>query len=175
MTSNGCIYRCTLPGDKESNVGTNPLTGKPDKIEFDTLAVNPDPYSHIQDANWEATVSLQENSKPKNVNPNDLQDMGLSSFQCEVIGVIENAQQELASQTMLSWIQTFRYNNNFPFGRFGIRTNDFSTYNTTPTPTSGYMVGYIKNFKPRNSLPRVDFIMRLRFNGDITKLGVIIP
>lgn len=173
---NACIYRCTNPGDKESNVGINPLTGQPDKIEFNTITVGvPDTNTHLRDSSWEAEIALQDNPKPKNVNPNDIQDMGLSKFGVEVIGYVENAKTALATKTLLSWLMTFRSNSNFPFGRFGLRTDDFTFYNTTPTPTSGYLIGYIKNFRPGGYQPKADIILRLRFTGDITKLGVVIP
>ena len=167
---NGCIFRCTSTGQTEDTVPTNPFTGQLDKIEFDGTAVIPDNTGHLRETSVHAVIGLSENPKPKINNPNDLQDMGLSSLEYTLVGVVENAYATLVSKTFLSWLQDFRKNTAFSKGRFGIRYNNDPAYNLTPDNTAGYILADYFERQPSQYRTKLEFIAKFRFTGDPTKL-----
>lgn len=161
------IYRYTSPGDNYTSPGFT------DKIEMD-LGVVPDSTGHMRQTSWEGQISLQENPQPTTNRPHDVQDLGVSWFTAELVGFIEAPPSSLIPATILAWFGQPKQNASFPFGRFGITTADFPAFNSHPTATYGYNLEYIKLTRPGEA-PKVDLIMRFKFNGDIAGLGVAGP
>lgn len=175
--SNIIIYRYTNAGDNY----TNPNFGDFVALNFGAIPTplppspqtysNPDKTGHETYEHYEAEISLQENPQP-NVNvPHNIQDLGLSRFTAEIHGVCEYPPNTTVPLVILGWLQQFRTNSVYPFGRFGITSVDFPQFQGKPSSTSGYVLAYAKVARVAD-FPKLDVILRLQWNGPPTNLGI---
>lgn len=55
----------------------------------------------------------------------------------------------------------------FPKGRFGLRLNDFTALNLTPTADRGYILSNVEFIRDGETKGKLQFVATLRFNGSI--------
>lgn len=163
-TGNTILYRYTNPGDDYRSNGFT------DKIEMD-LGLIPDATGHIKQTRWMGQVSLQENPQPTQNRPHDVQDLGVSWFTPQIAGFIEDPKNTLVAAKILTWFSEPKQNPNYPFGRFGIRTNDFPPFSTEPTATYGFNFEYFEITRDAE-YAKLDLIMHYKYNGAISGIGV---
>jgi hypothetical protein len=132
----------------------------------------PDNTGHTKQTRWPGQVSLQDNPQPNANIPHDVQDLGISWFTPEIVGFAEAPPSSLIPSTILNWFRQPKQNNNFPKGRFGIRTNDMQVFNSEPTTTYGFNLEYFEIIRP-GDFPKIDIILRFKYNGDPAGIGVI--
>jgi len=158
------IFRLTTTGQTETAVS--------DKIEFNGDAVVPDAKSFIQNVRPIFSVVGQENETPDSNNPSLLDETGLAFMGLEITGYFKGneATRPLAIRNIRNWFKADKTNSDFPFGRFGFRNDVDDEFDVTPSATWGYI---LEHFEIDLSYPTRDhkFIIKLRFNGDITGLN----
>jgi hypothetical protein len=173
VNGNICIYRLTSSGgsnDQETDVT--------DKVEFDTSATNgastvPDAKSHVDTYSSTMTLVTQENPVPDSNNPSGLQDTGLATVLFELTGYFDNSGGNAGAVAYFrNWQREDKTNSAYPFGRFGIRNDERYEYNTRPTATNGLILEHFEITDEYEFTGKTGFIVRLRYNGDISRLGV---
>ena len=172
INGNAAIFRCTNTGDNESNVTSGNL------IQFDAATGQtcvPDNNSHVSAWDEDLVAAINENPRPQSNNPHDLQDNGLAQVILTITLFFEDPTNAAAPAFLRNWMReakmTAGSTSAFPFGRFGVRHNDFTIFNHTPTTTSGYVLVECKAFRPTDIRYKVGMTLILKYNGDITKLG----
>lgn len=171
MAVTGTIWRCLT--------GNGSIATCDSKIEFDVGTV-PDALGHIRTTEFLMTEGFSENPKPNSDNPNELQEMGLAQVAATVTGYIESPTTQGATAILRNWMREPKTTKRlatptsaFPYGRFGIKLTTFPDFDSSPTTTSGYFLTEVFVRQPFDQQYKLEFISKLRFNGDITKLGVV--
>src|SRR6185437_13727426 len=138
MAGNSAIWRATTEnGSHQGPEGT-------DKIEFNG-GVLPDNRGHVRSSFADIDRAIAENDKP--FQPfNELQDTKLSRISFTIIGVIDNPSVNNIAKTFKIWQIEDGTNTVFTKGRFGLRIDDFPSFNLTPTSIGGgtprgYLIG----------------------------------
>jgi|GEM_PF-2816327 len=164
MAGNSCIWRAT-----NDNAQHNcPESSVTDKIEFNAGTL-PDNRGHVRSTFADLDTSIAENDKP--FQPlNELQSTKLSRISFTVIGVIDNPSVNNIAKTFKIWEIEDNVNSVFTKGRFGLRIDDFPSFNLTPTSLAGgtprgYLLGNV-HLEKDVDLNRLTFTCQLRFNGD---------
>jgi len=157
MAGNSAIWRAVTTG-AEGSAGTDEL------IEFNEGVV-PDTTSHITTTEIEYDAEPSENEKPTG-KVNELQDVGISTITVTVTGSIQAPNVSLAQTTFKKWMIEDKTNSTFVKGQFGLRLNDNPINNLTPVALRGYLLANVKLIRPQEFTGKLDFIARLRFNGD---------
>ena len=171
VDGNISIYRLT-------NTSTTTETSVTDKVEFDTSATNgasttPDAKSHVNTYNCVLTMVTQENPVPDSNNPSGLQDTGLAIVQYEITGYFDNTSGNAVGIAYFrNWQREDKTNSDYPFGRFGIRNDVRSEFNVRPTATNGLILEHFEVNEEYEYQGRTTFTAKLRYNGDIVRLGV---
>ena len=129
-----------------NGAGTEPSGSGSDIIEFNTGAVIND-QGHILQTKFNITSSVAVNELPGAVDK--LQDTGVQGIIIYVTGSINNPQGDGSdpAQKFKQWMledKTINITNKvFPKGRFGLRLNDFTALNLTPTADRGYILSSV--------------------------------
>ena len=156
MAGDSAIWRATSAGAEGSNGS--------DIIEFNNGAA-PDNTSNITQTELEMDVGIGENEKAGG-DINELQDTGLATITFTITGTIVSPSTTQATERIKIWLIEAKTNDNFSKGRTGLRLNDFSGFNLTPTAARGYMISNFRFIRPREFRGKLDFVATLRFNGD---------
>ena len=173
VNGNICIYRLTSSGSSNDHE-----TDVTDKVEFDTsqtngAAVVPDAKSHVNTYNCVLTLVVQENPVPDTNNPSGLQDTGLAVVQYELTGYFDNTGGNAGAIAYFrNWQREDKTNSVYPFGRFGIRNDTRYEFNVRPTATNGLILEHLEINEDYEYQGRTTFTAKLRYNGDIVRLGV---
>jgi len=172
VNGNASIFRLNVAGETEATVASP----NSNLIQFDGTSLVPDQLSHL--GTWEAHMiaAIQENPRPQSNNPHDLQDNGLAISDVTVTMFFEDPANAVGPALLRNWMREAKVTNGstsaFPFGKFGIRNNDFPIFNVTPTAVAGYILADVQWFRPTDQRYKVGAVAVFRFNGDITRLGV---
>jgi len=156
MAGNSAIWRAATDGAEASN-GAN-------VIEFDVGAV-PNSTGHISTTEIEYDIEPAENEKSKGT-MNELQYVGIQGNPVIVTGHIQTPSSTTLTKILKRWAFQTQVNTDFPKGRFGLRLDDNPINNLTPTVTLGYLLANLKLIRPVEFQGKLDFIARLRLNGD---------
>jgi len=156
MAGNSAIWRATTNGAENNNSG--------DVIEFNGGAV-PDSKSHIINTHFQLISSISTNERPK-VTGDLTQDLGFSQLDVIITGSFSTPSSHLGSGIIKKWLIEAKTNTAFPFGRFGLRLNDYPQFNLTPSEDRGYIL-YDSTLTRSAEYQKVDFVFKLRFNGSI--------
>ena len=143
-----------------------------DRVEFDGTAAEPDARSHI--SNYKVVMSLvtQENPNPNTNNPNSLQDTGLAIVEYELIGYFDEKSGTAGGIAQFrNWLRSAKTTTSLPFGQFGIRNDVKPEFNLTPSSARGLILEHFECNEDYEYIGRVPFIIKLRYNGDISALG----
>ena len=156
MAGNSAIWRSTIFGAESSN-GT-------DVIEFNA-GTKPDTKSYITNTQFQLTNSISTNERPK-IAVDLTQDLGFSQLDIVVSGSFSSPSVQLGSHVLKTWIIEQKTNTPFPYGRFGLRLEDYPTFNLTPTSDRGYIL-YDAALTRNAEYQKIDFVLKLRFNGSV--------
>lgn len=157
MAGDSAIWRATSLGAEASNSS--------DVIEFNSGTL-PDNNSGITQTEIDGSSAIASNEKPKQ-DIDELQDGGAEGITVNVTGHIKDPTNELASHLIKTWLLEAKTNSTFPKGRFGLRLNDFPSFDVTPTADRGYMLESFAFIREGNTKGKVGFVIVLRFNGGI--------
>ena len=151
---------------------TNESGGAGTRIEFDGDGDTPDARSHI--SNYKVIMSLvtQENPNPNTNNPNSLQDTGLAIVEYELTGYFDEKDGTASGIAYCrNWLREAKTSASLPFGIFGIRNDVKPEFDLTPSADEGLILEHFECNEDYEFLGRVPFVIKLRYNGDITALG----
>lgn len=165
VAGDSCIWRATDPQS-----GSEAAAGS-DKIEFNLGAV-PDANGNMSETDVFMDRVLSENPKPKQNDPNELQDNGLAGVTYKITGFISDPINAAVQAKLRDWLRENQTDNKFVYGRFGIRMNDNPAFKVTPNTTYGLMFEDFRFVKIGEWQYRAGFIATLRYNGTITGLGL---
>lgn len=135
MAGTGAVYRIDTTGDTEATARTaNQI------IEFGTGATNPDAKSFIEAFNVQWIEDTSRHPNPKKALDN-IQDGLLGTREVILRGWFEDPDNASGPAKISTWMKEAKTNASLPFGRFGIRVDDFSTIgDQTPSATVGYLL-----------------------------------
>jgi hypothetical protein len=160
MAINGqsCIWRDTTE------------TLSTDKIEFNGGAVVNEQGNIIQ-TKFIISSSVAVNELPGAVDK--LQDTGVQGITIYVTGSIQDPQVDGldTAQKFKQWMLEDKTSTALPKGRFGLRLNDFTALNLTPSNASnnerGYILSNVEFIRDGDTKGKLQFVATLRFNGSI--------
>ena len=160
MAINGqsCIWRDTTE------------TLSTDKIEFNGGAVVNEQGNIIQ-TKFTISSSVAVNELPGAVDK--LQDTGVQGITIFVTGSIQDPQVDGldTAQKFKQWMLEDKTTTALPKGRFGLRLNDFTALNLTPSNASnnerGYILSNVEFIRDGDTKGKLQFVATLRFNGSI--------
>lgn len=156
MAINGqsCIWRDTTE------------TLSTDKIEFNGGAVVNEQGNIIQ-TKFTISSSVAVNELPGAVDK--LQDTGVQGITIYVTGSIQDPQVDGldTAQKFKQWMLEDKTSTALPKGRFGLRLNDFTALNLTPTVDRGYILSNVEFIRDGDTKGKLQFVATLRFNGSI--------
>lgn len=136
-----------------------------EKIEFNITPVFNDVNGYVHESEQEYDVGFADNPKAAGA-LNEIQDTGLAAIVHDVIGTIPRPQTHAAMNTFKKWMIEAKTTTDFPKGRFGLILDDSPSLNLKPTATLGYIPINLKHKRPQEQTARMDFIIKLRVNGD---------
>lgn len=151
--------------------GTEATAGDSNTIDFadNDSSKNPSAGAFITDITVDFRRAVPEN-EAVDADNNELQDMGIDGLDVTIIGIIGDANNDVAANevTKISkWIQNGNTTTLFTKGRYGVRLDNAPQWNVVPTSTLGY---HIKdcNFKYLGERKDIaEFTIRLSLGGDI--------
>ena len=160
MAINGqsCIWRDTTE------------TLSTDKIEFNGGAVVNEQGNIIQ-TKFTISSSVAVNELPGAVDK--LQDTGVQGITIFVTGSIQDPQVDGldTAQKFKQWMLEDKTTTALPKGRFGLRLNDFTALNLTPSNANnnerGYILSNVEFIRDGDTKGKLQFVATLRFNGSI--------
>lgn len=138
-----------------------------DKIEFNSGAVV-NVNGEIVNTRFIMNSAIAVNENPGNaVDP--LQDTGFIGVTAIITGHIINPEgSEAVAHKLKQWmLEPKRVATTFPKGRFGLRLDDFPTFDLTPTVARGYMLQNVEFAREGETKGKLGIIITLRFNGSI--------
>lgn len=143
-----------------------------DKVEFGDGAIVPDNKGRITSIRRVYQSIGTDNPNPGSQNSPNSQDTGNAPFVIEIRGHFDESQGATTSITNITnWEENPKVVKTlYPKGRFGFRSNLRPEMNVTPVATGGYRLDYVEMTHPIET-PRTEFIIRLKFVGDMTIRG----
>jgi hypothetical protein len=163
LAGTGAIYRIDANGDLESDAKTAGQI-----IEFNGGAT-PDTTGRITEPGirWGRAVSLHTN--PGRI-LDQVQDNKLSYKEITITGYFVDHDSTVGPDKFDEWMRGNATNASLPFGRFGLRSDDFATasIDLVPTSTKGYILYDVEVHKTEVPHDQVSFIAKLYRNGDPT-------
>ena len=149
-----------------NGAGTEPSGSGSDIIEFNTGAVVND-QGFILQTKFTVSSSVAVNELPGAVDK--LQDTGVQGITIFVTGSIQDPQVDGldTAQKFKQWMLEDKTSTALPKGRFGLRLNDFTALNLTPTADRGYILSNIEFIRDGDTKGKLQFVATLRFNGSI--------
>jgi len=160
----------TVNGDSSIWRDNTSETNATDKLEFNEGVINTD--GNIMQSSIVITAGIARNERPGAIDK--LQDTGVNGVTITVTGTISDPEgDDSTAHTLKTWmLEAKTVDTTFPKGRFGLRLNDFPSFNMSPSTTKGYMMESIDFRRDGLTKGKLSFIIVLKFNGDIgTKSG----
>ena len=159
MAGDSVIYRLDGPGGNEGNA--------PEKIEFN-LGLVPDATGRNVNSFWDAKRDVSIHPNP-NKNLSIIQDGKLGTIEVTIAGYFVDPPGTGGKGLLFSWSTESADNDDYPFGRFGIRIDDLAEVNLNPDQTRGYILHDVHCERVEDSPDEVMFIAKLYRNGvDLT-------
>jgi len=160
MAGTGAIWR-------DNNVEGSASAGN--IVEFDTGA-SPDALTKLGSNEITIHAGLAFLKKPK-AQINQIQDTFVKGVSYRIVGYLTAPKTALATDDIKIWgMQPKTVNVTFPLGRFGLRLDDFPTFNVRPNTNRGIMMGDVKWTLLADSKFKVAFEMDLFFHANVTGL-----
>jgi len=101
---------------------------------------------------------------------NEIQDMGIGGLDVTIIGVIGDADNDAAANSvnkLSKWIQDGNTTTGFTKGRYGLRLDRLPQFNVVPTSTLGFHLRDVSYTLQGEKKDMVDIVIRLALGGDI--------
>ena len=154
MAGDSAIFRVTNPGDTEGSVGAG------DKIEFNGGIV-PDTTGKAITSSWHSIRDVSIHPNP-NKALNVIQDGKLGTIEVILAGYFTRPITSGGKINFFDWMSDPATSNpNFRYGRFGIRIDDLSEVDLTPSSTRGYILYDVYIERVPDSPNEVAFIAKL--------------
>ena len=160
LAGTNSIFRVTAPGDTELNVTSANL------IEFNTGAVVPDATGRMQETRVHDIEDISFQPNP-NRHLDQLQDGKLGTREYILTGYIKKTGTSNIVVNLSNWMAQDKTNSDFKFGRFGVRLDDMSDDNLSPSGTIGLLLYDVERYRPENEPEIIGFILKLYRNGSI--------
>jgi hypothetical protein len=161
MAGTGAIFRIDANGDLESDARTAGQI-----IEFNGGVV-PDTTGRITDPSihWGRSVSFHTNPQRT---LDQVQDNKLSFKEVVLSGYFVDSDATVGPDKFDEWFKEDGTNASLPFGRFGIRNDDFASAsnNLVPTSTKGYILYDAEVHDVETPRDQVSFVAKFYRNGD---------
>ena len=169
MAINGAhsIFRLTIAPSNTETLVT-------DKIEFDGTATEPDNKGRITSIRVVTAVISTENQNPGSQDSANSQDTGKTPLILEIHGFFDESVSGKAdgiARLRDWWREAKKIKTLYPKGRFGFRSDGRPEYNLTPDATTGYILLAV-DITDTVSVSKPDFIIHLKHDGDVQKLGL---
>lgn len=161
----GAIYRIDTAGDTETTA--RDVYDPTQVIEFNSGAV-PDATGKMTGTSFQMVRSVNFHPNPRRA-LDKIQDGLLSYIDVTITGYFINHDTTIGPQQFYDWMKDPATNASLPFGRFGLRLDDFGAVDKlldfVPIATSGYILYDV--FVEDLEVPRdeVGFIAKLYRNG----------
>lgn len=143
-------------------------TSSTDKIEFNDGAIVPNDSGDMMNTSFSIPTGIARNERPGEIDK--LQDTGTSGVTVTVTGTIDDPEGDgdTIAHRFKTWgLEAKTVDSTFPKARFGLRLNDFSVFDMTPTTTKGYLLQNIDFTRDGITKGKISFVAVFRFNGDI--------
>jgi len=162
INGSGSIYRVTSSGDTETTVATT------EKLEFNTGAIVPDTTGRNTATGFNSTRDLNFHPNPRRA-IDIIQDGKLGRKLVRLTGYFKDHNATLGPTNLDKWQNEDAANDDFPFGRFGLRLPDFANGILTllPTATKGYMLWDFDIEDVERPRDEVQFILKVYRNGAV--------
>lgn len=158
MAGQSALFRLTTAGQTEATVGST------EKVEFNDGVV-PDANGQLVSSSFEMNEDLSFHPNP-NRHLTQIQDGKLGTIHVVLAGYIKAPASSLIAINFYNWMKQDKTNSAFPFGRFGLRVNDFpDQINLTPSATAGYILHYTYWERPEDYAGIATMIAKLYRNG----------
>lgn len=134
MAGSASIFRIDTVGDTESDARTASQI-----VEFNGTGLTPDDQSFIEslEVHYIEDVSIHPNP---NRHLSQIQDGKLGMIELTLRGTMTTPNTALAIQVFNNWMIQDKTNSSLAFGRFGLRYDNMSQLNLTPSGTIGYIL-----------------------------------
>lgn len=161
MAGSAAIFRVTNTGDNEGNVGST------EKIEFNQGAV-PDATGRMVATGFRMVRDVSFHPNPRRA-LDKIQDNLLGTLEVTLTGYFIDHDQTAGPINLFNWSREDAQVTDFPFGRFGIRLDDFaqSALNLTPSAATGYILYDIDVQDLERPRDEVGFIAKFYRDGTI--------
>ncbi len=141
-----------------------------DKIEFDTGAT-PDSQTKLGNTEVNLISGLAFLKKPK-VQMNRIQDTFAKGVNFRIVGYVTAPKTSGAQDKTKIWAMEAKdVTTTFPFGRFGIRLDDFPDFNVRQNANRGIYLGDVKWTLLAESKFKAGFEAELFFQANVTGLN----
>ena len=160
MAGTNAIFRVTNAGDNEGNVAST------EKIEFNTGAAVPDATGKMIETRVHEIEDISFQPNP-NRHLDQLQAGKLGTKEYILTGYIKKTGSSPIVVNFANWMKQDKDITDFPFGRYGVRLDDMSDDDVTPSATIGCLLYDVERFRPENQPEIIGFIAKLYRNGTI--------
>jgi len=160
MAGTASIYRIDANGEFESDART-----ANEVVEFNTGATNPDARSFLESTSthWVEDVSTHKNPKKA---LDKKQDGLLADRELILTGWLEDPDNAGATAVLANWMKEAKTNASLPFGRFGVRNDNFTTIgDQVPSTLVGYLLHDVILEIPPDHPYECNFTIKLWMNG----------
>lgn len=161
MTFNSAIWRST------GTTYTEAASSSANKIQFNEEPVITN--NAIIQSEFDIRVAIAENERPFS-SLNELQDCGVDGVDIIITGRFSAPNTNTSITNLMTWLKGDKTTSQCPYGRFGLRLDDFPWFNVTPSASGGYLLTNVKLIRDGEVKNRSAFILTLRLNGSITVL-----
>jgi len=134
MAGTASIFRIDANGDTEVTArGINEI------VEFNTGATNPDARSKLKSARITFVEDISIHPNP-NRHLSQIQDGKLGTQIIIITGQFVTPASAGGIVRFFNWMTNDKTNTSLPFGRFGVRFDNISALDQTPSATIGYIL-----------------------------------
>jgi hypothetical protein len=134
MAGTAAIYRIDANTETESTAATaNEI------VEFNTGATNPDARSHLKTTRLHYVEDISIHPNP-NRHLSQIQDGKLGTQVITITGQFVTPASAGGIAKFMNWMKQDKTNSALKFGRFGVRFDNISQLDQTPSTTIGYIL-----------------------------------
>jgi hypothetical protein len=132
-------------------------------VEFNG-GTTPDAKSFLETARAQWVEDISEHPNPKKA-LNNLQDGLLKHRELVLTGWFEDPNNASGIAKLGTFMKDAKTNASLPFGRFGVRIDDISVWNQTPSASVGYILYDVDIHIPEDHPYEANFTIKLWMNG----------
>ena len=161
MAGTASIFRITTVGDTEATARTaNQI------VEFGTGATNPDALSQTLSISIRYLRDVSVHPNP-NRELSQLQDGKLGTIEVIITGFVNSPDTAGMFARVDAWMTNAQTNSSLKFGRFGIRWDNMTVLNLTPSGTIGYLITEFFMEDIEEYQNKATFTLKLLRNGSV--------